>query len=477
VATPIPANQARVDAGSVARATGGRVVNSGQAAGAACGVTTDSRAVTAGSAFVALRGERHDGHAYAGAAIAAGAALVVVERGRAPAAAQGAAVVEVDDTLAAWGAIARGHVRAWRRARVGARVVAITGSAGKTTTKELCAALLRQVAPCHATAGNLNNRVGLPAVALGVEAAHRFAVLEMGMSVPGEIAALAAIAEPDVAVVTNVALAHAGGVGGTLADVAREKGAIFAGLRADGAAVANADDAAVMGEVGRAGSAARVTFGDAPGADVRLVARAPLGHAGSRVTVRRAGRDAIFVVPIAGQAAAIDFLAALAAAEAAVGGPIDDGLVAAALAGVEPLAGRMRVRRLGDGVLVLDDAYNANPASMRAALATLGEIDARRRVAILGEMKELGPLAEREHAALGADVAGAGVGLLVSCGGLADAIARDAESRGVTVVLAGDAARAAGAAVERVLPGDAVLVKASRSVGAERVVEALEARR
>jgi UDP-N-acetylmuramoyl-tripeptide--D-alanyl-D-alanine ligase len=472
VATPIPVNQATFDVRAVAGATGGTVVREADARAAARGLTTDSRAVTPGACFVALRGDHHDGHAYIEAAIAAGAALVVVERGRGPREAR-VGVVEVDDTLVAWGRLARVHLRAWRSSRPDARVVGITGSAGKTTTKELCAALLRSVAECHATAGNLNNRVGLPAVAFGVEPRHRFAVLEMGMSVSGEIAALAAIAEPDVGVITNVGLAHAGGVGGTIDGVAREKGALFAGLGAGGVAIANADDPAVMQQAGARGEGPLVTFGRSERADVRLARRTALGAEGSRVHILRGDEESAFVLPLPGEASAIDFAAALAAAEAAAGGRIGDRQVASALRLLGPLAGRMQPRRLRDGVLLLDDAYNANPASMRAALATLGEFAGDRRVAVLGEMKELGPEAEAEHDAIGEAAVRAGVGLMVTCGGLADVAGRAAERRGVEVVFAEGAGEAARHVLERLRPRDVVLVKASRSVGAERVVEAL----
>jgi UDP-N-acetylmuramoyl-tripeptide--D-alanyl-D-alanine ligase len=431
---------------------------------------------------VALRGQHHDGHVYVDDAIAAGAVLVVVERGRVPADDR-ADVVEVDDTLAAWGALARDHLRSWRRERAEvARVVGITGSAGKTTTKELCAALLRCAGECHATGGNLNNRVGLPAVAFQVEARHSFAVLEMGMSLPGEIATLASIAEPDVAVITNVGLAHAEGVGGTSADVAHEKGAIFQSLRSGGVAVANADDGAVLSQVKRAPDGVAVaTFGRSPDARVRLTERIPLGASGSRVRVERArvkGADASsFVVPIPGEAAALDFVAALAAAEATLGEPLGTARVVEALRSLGPLAGRMQVRHLGGRVLVLDDAYNANPASVRAAIGTLQEVAEGRRVAVLGEMRELGESAEREHELLGNAIADARVELLVSCGGLADVTGRAAARRGVAVLFADGAEDAARLAVERIRPGDCVLVKASRSIGAERVVHALAAAR
>jgi UDP-N-acetylmuramoyl-tripeptide--D-alanyl-D-alanine ligase len=469
VATPIAENHVAVDARGVAEATGGRPVRFTEGR-IARGVTSDSRAVRPGGAFVALRGDRHDAHAFVGAAIDAGAALVVVERGRAPDDAR-ADAVEVDDTLAAWGAIARAHLRAWRSASAAARVVAITGSAGKTTTKELCAALLRTVGGCHATAGNLNNRVGVPAVLLGLEPQHRFAVIEVGMSLPGEITALSAMVEPDVAVITQIGIAHAGGVGGSLDDVAREKGALFQGTRPGGVIVANADDPAVMDQLARAPRSARITrFGRSESAQYRLVARKPLGLEGSRVRIDRAGEDGVSVVlPIPGQAAALDLAAALAAADAAAGTPVD---VVRAMRTLAPIPGRMQIRR-AQGVTVIDDAYNANPSSMRAALATLAECSDVRRFAVVGEMKELGPAAEREHAALADAVVTAGLSLLVSCGGLADVLARAAASRGVEVVLAGGTEEAARVAVAYARPGDVVLVKASRSVGAERVVDAL----
>jgi UDP-N-acetylmuramoyl-tripeptide--D-alanyl-D-alanine ligase len=469
MSTPIGPNRAVLDARTAADVTGGVIV--GWVDGRlARGITTDSRAVVPGSAFVALVGEKHDGHEFVPSAIEAGAILVVVQRGRAVVDPR-ADVVEVDDTLLAWGAIARHHLRTWREASAERRVVGITGSAGKTTTKEICAALLRSVGACHATTGNLNNRIGLPAVVLQLEPQHRFAVLEMGMSLPGEIGALTRIATPDVGVIVNIGLAHAGGVGGTLDDVAREKGALFDGLRPRGIPIANADDPAVMGRAAIARSAVRVTFGHSAVADVRIVSREPAGSDGSRVVVERAGRRSPFTVPIPGEAATVDFVGALAAAEAAAG-PIDDARIREALASLGPISGRMQVRHAA-GFDVIDDAYNANPGSMRAALGALSEMSADRRVAVLGEMKELGPVALREHESLADAVVGAGVKLLISCGGLADATGQAVASRGVEVVFGGDARGAARAAGQRVRPGDVVLVKASRSVGAEHVVTEL----
>jgi UDP-N-acetylmuramoyl-tripeptide--D-alanyl-D-alanine ligase len=483
MATPIPPNRAPLSTWGAAAATGGTVARVRGEGARAIGVTSDSRAIAEGGAFVALRGDAHDGHDFLADAAKRGAALVVVARGRGREAPEGLDVVEVDDTLAAWGQIAGAHLRAWRRARRSdpARVVAITGSAGKTTTKELCAALLTALGPCHKALGNLNNRIGLPAVVLGLEPHHRFGVLEMGMSVKGEIAALCQIAPPDVAVLTNVGVAHAEGVGGSRADVAREKGAIFAALSRDGTAVANADDQAALGELARTDASSAVTFGRAENASYRLVDREALGERGSRVVVSRPDRKPPLeaIVPLVGEAAAIDFVAALAAVEAAGSSMLTAEIVSEALAGVTAPEGRATVRAMED-IVILDDTYNANPASVRAALATLAEL-ARARggraVAVLGEMKELGARAAEEHAAIGDALAEAGVALAIGCGGLARLALERAAGRGVAIVDAPDVAGAASEAVARAQAGDVILVKGSRSVGAEAVVTALLGRK
>jgi UDP-N-acetylmuramoyl-tripeptide--D-alanyl-D-alanine ligase len=445
----------------------------------ALGITSDSRAVAHGGAFVALRGERHDGHDHLAEAAAQGAVLLVVARGHGRALPLGPDVVEVDDTLDAWGNLAAAHLRAWRRAprREPARVIAVTGSAGKTTTKELCASLLGAVAPTHATQGNLNNRVGVPAVIFGLEAHHRFAVLELGMSVRGEIRTLAAMACPDVGILTNVGVAHAEGVGGTRGDVAREKGELFAALSESGVAVANADDAAVLGELARTRAQRVATFGRSRDATYRLDAREPLAEKGSVVVVVRPAPSPPLQVtlPFVGEAAAIDFAAALAACEAASGWSFSTAVVASTLADQHPLAGRASVSMV-NGFVLVDDTYNANPASVRAALSTLSELaraKSARAVLVLGEMKELGPAAAAEHASLGDAIVQAGVALAIGCGGLAGLALDRAAQGGVQVIAAADAAAAAREAVRHVVPGDVVLVKGSRSVGAEAVVAAL----
>jgi UDP-N-acetylmuramoyl-tripeptide--D-alanyl-D-alanine ligase len=473
--TPIPVNSATLTAWWAAAATGGRLRLASDEAALAQGVVSDSRAVTPGSAFVALRGAFHDGHEYVDAALEAGAALLVLETGRKEVRAP-VDVVEVGDTLVAWGDLARAHLRRWRRSRPDARSFAITGSAGKTTTKELCAALLRSVGGCHAAAGNLNNRVGVPAVAFGVGADHRFAVFEMGMSLRGEIAKLADLVEPDLAILTNAGVAHAEGVGGARSDVAREKGDLFAALSPHAVAVVSADDAAACAQLARTRAGRAVTFGLSAGADYRLLDRHAAGLDGSdvRVVRRRDATELCVRLPLVGEAAAVDFCAALAAVES-VTSRLDEHVVTEALrTHVRRPAGRMQVRRLVNGTTVLDDTYNANPQSFRAALQTLAEVaGGRPAVVIVGEMRELGAIASIEHTSLGRMLAQAGARLAVSCGGLADLVVRTAEEAGLASALGADAAEAANLAETLVNAGDVVLVKASRGVGAERVVEAL----
>jgi UDP-N-acetylmuramoyl-tripeptide--D-alanyl-D-alanine ligase len=380
-------------------------------------------------------------------------------------------VVEVDDTLTAWGALARAHLSQRRP-----RIVAITGSAGKTTTKELVAALLSEIAPTHKTAGNLNNRIGVPAVCFGVDEAHAYLVLEAGMSVPGEIASIAAIARLDVAVVTNVGLAHAGGVGGSREDVAREKGALIAGLAPGGVAVTNADES----DVAFPRAERVVTFGRSPSAHYRLAHREPLGARGAMLGIVRSSAPPLDLrLPLVGEVAAIDLCAALAAAEAATNAPIPQEKAQIAMDRLALPEGRGALHQMANGAILLDDTYNANPASMRAALLALAEIaapDRRRLVCVLGEMRELGAAAVREHELLGDALAPAGVALAIGCGGLVDLALDHAARAGVATKKARSTEEAGEIAVREVGAGDAVLVKGSRGVATERVVRALMGR-
>jgi len=458
----------RIAIGDVVRWTGGALA-AGDAARICRSVGIDSRRVEADQLFVAIRGPRHDAHVFHVDAAAAGAAgLLVARDADVPDAARArCAVVAVADTTAALGALAAGYRRTWD-----GPVVAITGSNGKTTTKEMCAAILAVRAPCLKTEGNLNNNFGLPLTLLRHDDTHRAAVVEIGMNHAGEIAPLAAIARPTVGVITNAGTAHIEHLGSQDA-IAAEKGALFEALGEDGVAVANADDARVVAQLART-KARPLTFGRRANADVRAEREASLGARGSAFElIAPEGRAAVRVGGI-GKVLVINALAAAAGAIAA-GATLEQ--VATGLDRYRPPHGRLEPLALaGDGVL-LNDTYNANPQSMEIALRSLAELKgARRGIAVIGDMGELGETAAAAHRATGRLAAELGLDFVFALGRFAGAIldgAREgglARDRGVEGRDHGDVA-ARVAAVLR--DGDWVLVKGSRSMQMERVVEAL----
>jgi UDP-N-acetylmuramoyl-tripeptide--D-alanyl-D-alanine ligase len=466
MATPIPPNRATFTLAEVARATGGQC--RGDAGGQVCGVVTDSRAVQRGNLFVALRGERHDGHDHLTGAVAAGASALLVCRDAAcPAEVP---VVEVGDTLRALGDLAAFHRRRWGRP-----VVTITGSAGKTSTKELVAAALRGAGlRVHRTAGNLNNLVGLPLTLLELGDDVDVAVVEAGTNRPGEIARLAEVSAPDVGVVTLVAAAHTEGLG-TLEQVGAEKGALFMALGASGTAVANADDPLVGAWAGRCPAERTISFGTGEGADVRVLTWCVEPELRTRVEVTAPGRDAPLTLRLRllGEAAALNAAAAVAVAAA-----LDADLDAAggALEEVAPAPGRMRPVAGERDTLLLDDSYNANRRSMELALDTAAEV-ARVRdgrvIAVLADMKELGDRSQEDHRAVGEHAARVGVAALVAVGPEMGCAAEAAARRGVRVVVAANPEEATEAVRDVALEGDIILVKGSRSMRTERVVHAL----
>ncbi len=444
MATPIPDNHACFTLAELAELTGGRCL--GAAERKVSGVVTDSRRVEAGALFVALRGENHDGHAFLPQVAQRGAAALVREGTELP---TGLDAVAVPDTLEALSAIARGHRRRW-----GGRLVAITGSAGKTSTKELAAAALRGAGRrVRATVGNLNNRVGVPMTLLTLAADDELAVIELGTSEPGEIAALAAMAEPDVGVVTLVSEAHTAGLGG-LEEVRREKTALLRALGDRGVGIVAGDDPSLAGE--RA-----LRFGAQEEADARLL---DWGIEGSRThaVVQVAGRTIELRLRLLGEAAARNAAAALLIAQS-LGADLD--AAAGGMEALAPLAGRMCPIDVG-GALVIDDSYNANPRSMELALRTARKLADRRGarlLAVLGDMKELGSLSVPAHRRLRQ---------------LAEELAD------VHVFVGSEMARVGEvwedlaelpAHLDAAAP-DVVLVKGSRSMGLERVVDALRAR-
>ncbi len=472
MATAIPANRAPFTVEEVAAVTRGSIVRRGAPS---VGVFTDSRALTEGSAFVALTGERFDGHGFLEAAAAKGARMLVVSRDddRSPE----VGIVRVADTRRALGDMARAHRERWGRAAPRS-LVAITGSAGKTTTKTVLARLLDTALPgsVHASAGNLNNDIGVPMTLFGLEDAHRFAVVEVGTSGPGEIERLAAIAMPDVSVLTLVAAAHTAGLG-SVDEVAREKGALLGALAPSGLGVANGDDPRALAELRRSGARNAKTYGFSNGADYRIVLREALGIAGSHLRIERSGSAIEADSPLLGDAGALAVAASLAVVEWLLGRRMTGDELGRALSGaLSGGEGRLAPSVLGDGTWLIDDSYNANPASMRSSIAVAIELagrEGRRVVLVLGEMRELGALSVDEHVLLGRYAAERGVALVIGVGGDARLIANEVERAGKRSAFAVDADQAIPLVSTGVAPRDVVLVKGSRSIGTEKIVRAL----
>jgi UDP-N-acetylmuramoyl-tripeptide--D-alanyl-D-alanine ligase len=454
----------------VAEAVGGELVGDAAADGTVTGsVLVDTRALGAGDLFVALPGERVDGADFLPAAAAAGAAGAVATRPH-PA----LPCVVVADPVQALGRLAAAVHR--RLVDGGLVTVGITGSSGKTSTKDLLGQVLATAGPTVSPRGSFNNDIGLPLTVLTADAGTRHLVLEMGARGPGHIARLCRVARPQIGVVLNVGSAHLGEFGSAEV-IATSKGELVEALPADGTAVLNADDPRVIGMAPR--TAARVvTTGLAADADVRATDVELDDAARARFTLVAGGEEH----PVALQVVGVHQVAnALSAAAAALAAGMTPGAVATALSAGQPRSRwRMEVRRRADGVTVVNDAYNANPESMRAALAALVRLRGRRRIAVLGAMAELGPRGDAEHARLGRDVVRAGIDLLVSVGPDAvgvhtGALAERSAGNGVgqedgtldSVQHVPDREAALALLSAELGPGDVVLVKASRSYGLE----------
>jgi UDP-N-acetylmuramoyl-tripeptide--D-alanyl-D-alanine ligase len=455
-----------VTAALVVKATGGRLV-SGDPAAVFDGVSTDTRALVPGALFVALKGDRFDAHAFLAQALEGGVAGLLVTV--APAACGGAAVIVVPDTLVALQELAR----AIRRAS-GARVVAITGSAGKTTTKEVTADLLEARYRVFRNRGNLNNHIGLPLSLIELRHGPDVAVVELGMNHAGEIRTLVGIAEPDVRVWTNVGDAHIGHFGSREA-VAAAKAEIL-DLPVPGAVVvANADDPLVMRHVRASSSMRTTTFGEAAGADVRATDVVDRGFDGTSANVQTPAGPLQIDVPLPGRAHLQNVLAAVAVA---VELDVDRTMIRARVAGLTPVARRGATARLPNGVRVVDDSYNASPSAVHAAIAALAATRTDgRRLLVLGDMLELGAQSEALHYACGAAAADAGIDVLVTIGGAdADAAARGALARGLSrehVHRFADSLSAAPAVADLLRPGDIVLIKGSRGTRTDLVADRL----
>jgi UDP-N-acetylmuramoyl-tripeptide--D-alanyl-D-alanine ligase len=429
-------------------------------------VTVDSRTVGPGDLFVALPGERVDGADFVAAAAQAGAAAALSTRPD-----DALPTVVVDDPVAALGRLAAAvHTRL---AAAGVRTVGITGSSGKTSTKDLLGQVLAAAGPTVSPPGSYNNDIGLPLTVLSADEQTRFLVLEMGARGPGHIARLCRIARPDVGVVLNVGSAHLGEFGSAEV-IAQAKGELVEALPGSGTAVLNADDPRVIGMAPRT-RARVVTTGVREPADVRATGVRLDGSGRAQFTLVAAGGEHEVALRVVGEHQVANALSAAGAALAVGMGPA---AVAAALSAAEPRSRwRMEVGRRPDGVTVVNDAYNANPESMRAALAALTALPGERRIAVLGAMAELGPGGGAEHERLGRDAAAAGVDLVVAVGadavGIASGAAAAGRRPGEESVHVPDRAAARALLSELLRPGDVVLVKASRSYGLERLAEDL----
>jgi len=422
-------------------------------------VTTDSRDVTPGQLFIGLKGEKFDGADYAAGAIERGAALAVVERRVAEV---GERQLLVPDAL-----VALGRIASWWRRELTATIIAVTGSAGKTTTKDLIASVCAEIGPTVATIATENNEIGVPKTLLRLRESDRFGVLEFGMRGRGEIKQLAEIARPDIGVITIIGDAHVGLLGSREA-IAQSKAEMLPLLPPTGTAVLNADD--FFFPLLRRMCACPVTsFGSAEDAEVRCleVLEEALEHV--HAVVRLAGETIELRVPLPGRHNLMNALAAAAAGLAC-------GATAAQIkAGIESYAGaamRGNIVAGPNGATVIDDVYNANPTSMAVSLQMLSQAPGR-KVLVFGDMKELGAVGPEAHRTVGRQAAEAGVALLVAVGELAALTAAAAADLGVETHLADTPANAAAWLRPRLQAGDIVLVKGSRAMALEGAVKGL----
>src|SRR6266480_5812325 len=423
-------------------------------------VSTDSRTLKPGELFVALRGENFDGHKFVESAVKAGGAGAVVDlnwKGNIP---KNFALVRAVDPLHAYQQIATNYRRSLRL-----KVLAITGSNGKTSTKDFAASVLARKFRVTKTEGNFNNHVGLPRTILEATFEDEVAVWEIGMNHPGEIAELSKIAAPDAAIITNIGVAHIAFLG-SRETIAREKGALAEAVGPEGTVILNADD--LFSKAIAARTRAKVVFAGTTGGTVRAIEIRQSAE-GSEFTILEGAHRCRAQLPVAGLHMVQNALLAVAAGRA-FGLSIEES--AAGLAAAPLTKARLQIKEIG-GVHFLDDSYNANPDSMKAALRTLVELDAEgKRIAVLGEMRELGAESERGHREIGEAAATLGVNQLITIGDAAELIAEGARTAGLDKVSsARSTSEAAKLLSEMAEPGDLVLIKGSRAARTEEVIE------
>ncbi|HWX53207.1 MAG TPA: UDP-N-acetylmuramoyl-tripeptide--D-alanyl-D-alanine ligase [Verrucomicrobiae bacterium] len=428
----------------------------------AMGYSIDSRTLDPGDLFIAIKGDRFDGQDFVPAALAKDAVAAIVQRdykntaGARP-------LLYVEDTLQALQALGAAARRLW-----GKPLIAVTGSVGKTTTKEILAHLLAQRFRVMKSTGNLNNHIGLPLQLLKLEAEHEVAVVEMGMNHAGEIRALSRLAHHDVAIVTCVAPAHLEFFR-SVADIARAKYEIIEGLHTGGVAVLNADDEYVS-QFGRDFKGTVVTFGIRKPADVSAQAVRLNGIEGSSFELVAGGVREPVSLPLVGEH---NIYNALAAAAAALERGVPPSQLAAALATVQPGDKRGQVMELA-GVTIINDCYNSNPTALKAMIDVLAGMEAQRRILIAGEMLELGPASETLHRECGRHAAEKRIDVVIGVRGMGKALAEEAGAAGTASYFMETAEEAGAWLAREVRPGDAVLLKGSRGVKLERALEALQ---
>lgn len=431
---------------------------------APAGYSIDSRTVREGELFLAVKGERLDGHDFVEQALAAGAIAAVVSKHQLGRYASKQKLLVVDDTLRALQTLATAVRMLWNKP-----VIAVTGSAGKTTTKDAIAHLLSVRHRVLKSEGNLNNHFGLPLQLLKLESQHDIAVIEMGMSRLGEICALGKIARPDVGVVTCVAPVHLEFFQ-CVAEIARAKFELIEGLHAGGIAVLNADDPYVS-QFGRDFHGRVITFGITHPADVRAENISDRGALGSSFTMVVDGWREEVALPLLGQHNVVNALAAVATA---LEHKVTPSEAAAALATMKPAEKRGEVLSFA-GATIVNDCYNSNPTALNSMVDALAKIEAKRRIVVAGEMLELGPAGEELHVRCGEHMSGK-VDVLIGVRGLAGAMVGAAHKAGVEAHFVPSPEEAGEMLATMLRPDDAVLLKASRGVRLERALETLKQR-
>jgi UDP-N-acetylmuramoyl-tripeptide--D-alanyl-D-alanine ligase len=428
-------------------------------------ISTDSRTVQPGDLFIPLIGERFDGHDFIRQALDKGAKGILIQRGKLypqdiP---SDVSVITVDNTLKALSDLA-GYIRL----TFNGPVVAVTGSNGKTTTKDMCTAVLSQKYVVLANEGNQNNEVGLPLTLFNLEKKHEAVIVEMGMRGPGQIEQLCEIARPTIGVITNVGNTHLELLG-SVENIARAKGELIENLPRNGWAVLNQDDSRVM-EMEKRSKAGVITYGQHPAAQVRAEKVRLEGHQGLAFEILAGGQVQLVTLPVP---AKHNVYNALAAAAVGLVLGLDLSAIAQGLSQVRLTAMRMQVESLAGGITLINDTYNASPPSVLGALEVLSGMPARRRIAVLGDMLELGEVSESEHIRVGRQCTNNKVDILVCVGDLAGNFARGAKESGLQekdIFSFSDPDRAGPFLAELIKPGDLILIKASRGVRLERVI-------